>query len=667
MNKRCLALVSTTLLAFIIHGARGQGMGYRVGVVPSLEKVFKDMQFQEPLSAEMNLSLAQGEYESAQIVIVARQDLVDVRILFTELRAVDGDAVIEADNLSYRVVGYVISRPYSKPNDPWRPYPEPLIMRESFDVSSGENQPILITVHAPRGTPPGVYRGEIVVDPGNAPSSTVRVTVRVWDFPLPDRCPLWVVPWADYGSAVRYLGFGIDDHDKFLKFMRYDARLLARHNIRSMFIHPNLWKIEKVGDSCVVDFDYFDQVISVCQEEGIDRFCLFLAWDMFEEGWFPCSEESLLRKVAGHLREKGWLEQFLLYLKDEPDFSDPETLRKHKEYARIVKDAGFIYRGNALTWRAKGGLREVVGLQNVYIFADYLTFDRNVASFADERRSSGDHIWWYTCGYPGVDPTMIAEPEMKVALIPLISWKFNRDGYLFYAYNLWRNREGDPWEQKGVSLPWVVFPDPEKNLDHPLVPTMTLVSLRDGLDTYSYLWILDRLVKEKEAEGDVTSAEEGRSVIDQCLDRLVKFVGFNSALGGFYLPQGETLPTPGDLYQIRELLARTIIKLKAELGVEESRGPFSDSFCLLQNFPNPFNTATRIDFYVPANGRVSLRVYDVRGRKVRTLVDRFLSRGKHFSIWNGRDGLGRRVASGLYICRLTAKDFKETKKMLLLR
>ena len=115
------------------------------------------------------------------------------------------------------------------------------------------------------------------------------------------------------------------------------------------------------------------------------------------------------------------------------------------------------------------------------------------------------------------------------------------------------------------------------------------------------------------------------------------------------------------------MLAQTIIKLNTELVVEESRRPFPDSFCLLKNFPNPFNTATRIDFYVPANGKVSLRVYDVRGREVRTLVDRFLRRGKHFSIWNGRDGLWRKVASGRYICRLTAKDFKETKKMLLLR
>jgi len=57
-NKKCLALLAATLLAFIIHGARRQGIGYRVGVVPSLEKVFKEMQFQEPLSAEMNVSLA---------------------------------------------------------------------------------------------------------------------------------------------------------------------------------------------------------------------------------------------------------------------------------------------------------------------------------------------------------------------------------------------------------------------------------------------------------------------------------------------------------------------------------------------------------------------------------------------------------------------------------
>ncbi len=81
--------------------------------------------------------------------------------------------------------------------------------------------------------------------------------------------------------------------------------------------------------------------------------------------------------------------------------------------------------------------------------------------------------------------------------------------------------------------------------------------------------------------------------------------------------------------------------------------PPPKTFSLSQNVPNPFNPSTTIQFSLPQAGPVSLSIYDVNGRRVRTLVDGRADVGRHSVIWDGRDALGREVASGVYLYRLT--------------
>jgi hypothetical protein len=69
---------------------------------------------------------------------------------------------------------------------------------------------------------------------------------------------------------------------------------------------------------------------------------------------------------------------------------------------------------------------------------------------------------------------------------------------------------------------------------------------------------------------------------------------------------------------------------------------------LFQNFPNPFNPQTQIAFDLPSAGRAEIRIYDVRGRLVRTLVDKKRPAGHQIFRWDGRDDDGRAVASGTY-------------------
>jgi hypothetical protein len=89
---------------------------------------------------------------------------------------------------------------------------------------------------------------------------------------------------------------------------------------------------------------------------------------------------------------------------------------------------------------------------------------------------------------------------------------------------------------------------------------------------------------------------------------------------------------------------------------------------LAQNYPNPFNPSTSIEFTLRDRTRVNLRVYDVSGKLVRTLLNEDRPSGEvHRVTWDGRNDAGETVSSGVYFYRLVASDFTQTKKMVLLK
>jgi len=100
-------------------------------------------------------------------------------------------------------------------------------------------------------------------------------------------------------------------------------------------------------------------------------------------------------------------------------------------------------------------------------------------------------------------------------------------------------------------------------------------------------------------------------------------------------------------------------------GVDEQGLPSVVS--LSGAYPNPFNPATNIKFATPRTGHVELKIYDLAGRHVRTLVDGRQDAGHHSVMWDGTDQRGRGVASGAYYYRLQADGFDQTQKMLLLK
>ena len=87
----------------------------------------------------------------------------------------------------------------------------------------------------------------------------------------------------------------------------------------------------------------------------------------------------------------------------------------------------------------------------------------------------------------------------------------------------------------------------------------------------------------------------------------------------------------------------------------------------LCNYPNPFNPTTTIRFELPQDAPVNLCIYNLKGQRVKELVDTTLRIGQHQALWDGTDSRGIHVASGVYYCRLTAGKDSETRKMMLIK
>jgi len=92
-----------------------------------------------------------------------------------------------------------------------------------------------------------------------------------------------------------------------------------------------------------------------------------------------------------------------------------------------------------------------------------------------------------------------------------------------------------------------------------------------------------------------------------------------------------------------------------------------DNFFLFNNYPNPFNPSTIISYNLPIDSHVNIAIFDVLGRKVKTLTDQYMKVGKHLIQWNGVNDQGKLVAGGVYIYKIQSGDYKESKKMILVK
>ena len=134
------------------------------------------------------------------------------------------------------------------------------------------------------------------------------------------------------------------------------------------------------------------------------------------------------------------------------------------------------------------------------------------------------------------------------------------------------------------------------------------------------------------------------------------------------LPEGEagSMPPNDPLSQEEiNLIGDWINEGANNLAIKDSFLP--QSFTLEQNYPNPFNPSTTILYNLSSDELISFEIFNLNGKKVRTLVNEYQNTGPKKVIWNADDNLGRQVPAGVYLYSLIAGNVKQSKKMLLVK
>ncbi len=173
-------------------------------------------------------------------------------------------------------------------------------------------------------------------------------------------------------------------------------------------------------------------------------------------------------------------------------------------------------------------------------------------------------------------------------------------------------------------------------------------------------------------EGGVLYVVDSYQSNVQVLDYTGSCLGF---VGLFGDESGE-FKTPMDVICAdNELVVTSLNSRKVEIfgrvatSTDETDGDnnLPMTFSLSQNYPNPFNPTTQIDFYLHQSGNVTLRIYNVLGQNVATLVNGHMQMGSHSVQWNAADDTGQPVASGVYFYRLSDGERSISRRMMLLK
>jgi len=103
------------------------------------------------------------------------------------------------------------------------------------------------------------------------------------------------------------------------------------------------------------------------------------------------------------------------------------------------------------------------------------------------------------------------------------------------------------------------------------------------------------------------------------------------------------------------------------MNIDGKNGTHPIGFSLDQNYPNPFNSNTKIQYVLPEENTVTIILYDIKGSKIRTLINNRQTVGRKSILWNGKNDVGELVPGGIYVYTMTSGNFSSTRKIIFLK
>ncbi len=479
-----------------------EGKRCLAGIADSFEKIFmeKEMLPEEVINSidggkRVALKTAGNEWENFQIILIpAEAGKAEIQIADFK-----GPGKFGKENVEIYQVGYVETKKpmYKTEYVGW--WPDPLIPGNRFDVAEEEVQPVWISVYTPKETVPGTYTSNVKVFLDGEEIDAVAVEMEVWNFNLPQTPYMRTL--IGNSRSPRDNPFAKTVADTLLKYK------LSPYNALSEF-RGDAYKALKQEDG-TYDFSEIKKTLGHFIQKGLTAFsiCGFdrsVDITIFENKEFF----HFLQSYAEFLKEQAWEDKALFYCYDEPPSRIFPQLKIWLE--QLHKTVPSIKR--LLTIYPD---RELHGY--VDIWCPHLC-EYDPAELR-ERQEAGEETWWYASGYPThpCPNIFIDYPSIAGRIIPWLNYKFRINGFLYWGSDFWWkwNLSEENLQYSSAKTPWNVNPGVYGNLNgngvllypgkwpegyegeqqantywEPL-PSIRLIVLRDGIEDYDYLKLLE--------------------------------------------------------------------------------------------------------------------------------------------------------------------------------
>lgn len=456
------------------------GRGYVLGCETPLRKLLRDKPFDGPIGVPATIELARNEYEAAQVVIDAYDRALEkVQVTVSKLVG-PGGAVIPTERVDAKLVGFVETRKplYEVDYVGW--YPDPLMDMSPFDVPRGRHQPVWVTVHCPKDVPAGLYRGTVTVKPANAPAASLPIEVKVWGFTLPDETHLKTALALHEWQVGAWYGNTGDE------MRRACQAMLLEHRISPANIYSG------TPSPAREDMEF-------CIERGLNAFNLGYVGS-YDKGRLDDLDRTL-KEYKPFLDERGWWNKGYVYGFDEV---------KPDNYADLKAAYGWIRERYPNLPR----MCTVVPNKDLKGYVDiWCPLTANfVAEDAAQYIKDGDQVWWYVCCVPTHPYAnwFVDYPATDARLLFWMTWKYHVTGVLYYAINNWESnrKQAKRWPEG----PWNTFTFDDYNGDGQLIypgpngplSSIRLECIRDGIEDYECLYLLDELTTRAEGKPGAT-------------------------------------------------------------------------------------------------------------------------------------------------------------------
>jgi len=500
-----------------------------------------------PFEEHYEMAMARNEYEGFQVLVYPlTEPLRGVTFEWSDLTDPDTGATIPKEDITYYVEEVFTLHRNGKIND-WYFHgknfdvPDPLTTARPVDLPLHMSTPFWFTVRTRPDTPPGTYRGTITVKPQNAPPRQLSLTVKVWNYKIPEKWNFQTMGQMVWGYVSKVYG-GISQSLR-MKFIDF----LLEHRF-----NPTEQYIDVISPQV--------QYIPYCLERGANT--IYLSGNY-------TGNINALKQRYDYIKRLGLIDMALVYIGDETNNWD--LMRQRSRTIRLNCPELMIMIGGS---KPRPELDRVIDIYDPQVGGNsHYCLNENETHLIAESQAKGEKFFWYVAAGPML-PYMnvqMEEPLIAARVFFWLTWKYRVTGFEYYCYNIWAHnlpQDGKRWPDIPFSPQgWgdtngdgmLFYPGPDGPFS-----SVRFENIRDGVEDWESHYVLRDYVDalKKKIAGDPALANE----VAQLLDRAEEILDVPAEVcSGFT----EWTWQPEVLLQARNELGETIEALTRYVTEEE--------------------------------------------------------------------------------------------------